>query len=285
MATESGSGEGQALAHRLLEAINGGQPPDWGAFHGTYRRWLTYVAARCLARNSQLKGEFENPEDLINAFLAEKVLPPRQAVLMLGTPARGECPLRPRLAVSLRNFCVDLLRSQQMGCPRLSSEELDEIEARKEMPLPDYEDVADALARQMSGIRACFPLKQRAPYRVALLLRHRLDWAAVFHSVELPQTEGGTKIELSLPILERLTTWEDGELQTRLGESLLSLSKSWELLRPRLLAVTDQRLSSDDVAGTLHVPRDSWDQWISRGRRRLRQHVGAGYDEEFALWV
>jgi hypothetical protein len=185
----------------------------------------------------------------------------------------------------LRNFCVDVLRSKQTGGRRLAADELEEIEAREEMPLPDYEDVADALARQMSGIRDSFPLQQRAPYRLALLLRHRLDWAGVFHSVELSQTEGGSKIELTLPILERLTAWEDGELQTRLGESLVSLGKSWDLLRPRILAVTDRRLSSDDVAGTLHVPRDSWDQWISRGRRRLRQHVGTGYDEEFALWV
>jgi hypothetical protein len=44
MATESGAGEGQALARRLLEALDAGLPPDWDAFHSTYRHWLKYVA-------------------------------------------------------------------------------------------------------------------------------------------------------------------------------------------------------------------------------------------------
>jgi hypothetical protein len=112
MATDSGASEGQALAHRLLEALDAGRLPDWDAFHRAYRHWLTYVAAGCLTRNDRLRSEFESPDELLNAFLAEKVLPPRQARLILGAPARGECPLRPRLAVSLRNFCVDRLRSR-----------------------------------------------------------------------------------------------------------------------------------------------------------------------------
>ena len=44
-----------------------------------YRHWLTHVAAGCLIRKSGLGSEFESPEELVNAFLAEKVLPPRQA--------------------------------------------------------------------------------------------------------------------------------------------------------------------------------------------------------------
>src|SRR5262249_31760851 len=146
MATQSGEGEGQALAHRLLEALDAGRPPDWDAFHSAYRRWLTDVATGCLVRNSGLGSEFDSPEELVNAFLAEKVLPPRQARLMLGSPARGECPLRPRLAVSLRIFCVDVLRSRPQVGLREAADTLDLAEAREEMPLPDYEDVAGLIA-------------------------------------------------------------------------------------------------------------------------------------------
>jgi hypothetical protein len=267
MATERGAGEGQALAHRLLEALDAGRSPDWDTFHSAYGRWLTYVASGCLARKSGLGSEFESPEELVNAFLAEKVFPPRQARLMLGTPARGECPLRPRLAVSLRNFCVDVLRSRLPVGVRGTANTLEMAETHKEMPLPDYEDVAGAIVRQLGAIRACLPLQRGAPYRLALLLRHRLDWAGVFDGVRLPQSDGGDSVELTLAILEELTPWENDELQTRLGESLVSMGKSWELLRPRLLAAADRRLSSDDVAGTLRVPRDLWDQWVSRGRR------------------
>jgi hypothetical protein len=285
MATESGAGEGQALADRLLEALDAGRPPDWDAFLSAYRFWLTHVAAGCLTRNSKFGSEFESPEELVNAFLAEKVFPPRQARLMLGAPARGECPLRPRLATSLRNFCIDVLRSRPPVGVWETADALDIAEARNEMPLPDYEDVASAIVRQLGAIRACLPVQQGAPYRPALLLRHRLDWAGVFDGVRLHQTSGGDSVELTLAVLEELTAWENDELQTRLGESLVTLGKTWELIRPRLLAAADRRLSSDDAAGTLRVPRDLWDQWISRGRRRLRQHLGTEYAEVFALWA
>src|SRR5262245_61356967 len=129
MATESGAGEGQALAHRLLEALDGGRPPDWDAFHRAYRHWLTHVAAGCLSRYSGLGSEFESPAELVNAFLAEKVFPSRQARLMLGAPARGECPLRPRLATSLLNFCVDVLRSRPPAGVREAADTLDSAEA------------------------------------------------------------------------------------------------------------------------------------------------------------
>jgi hypothetical protein len=204
---------------------------------------------------------------------------------MLATPARGACPLRPRLAVSLRNFCIDVLRAQPSVGVRQAVDELEKVEAPGEMPLPDYEDVASAIVRQLGEIRGCLPLQQRAPYRVALLLRHRLDWAGAFDGVHLPRSETGASVKLNLGMLEGLTVWENNELQARLGESLHTLGETWAILRPRLLATTDQRLSSDDVAGTLRVPRDLWDQWISRGRRRLRQSLGTGYDEAFALWV
>jgi hypothetical protein len=285
MATESGPGEGQALAHRLLEALDAGRPPDWGAFHSTYRRWLLHVAAGCLTRISGLGADFESPEELVNAFLAEKVFSLRQARLMLGAPARGECPLRPRLATSLRNFCVDVLRSRPPLGIRQPSDRLDMAEATQEMPLPNYEEVAGAVTQQLVAIRDSFPLMRGAPYRLALLLRHRLDWAGVFDGIRLHQASGGEDIELTLGVLEGLTTWDTAELETRLGESLVTLGGTWEVLRPRLLAAADRRLSSEDVAGTLRVPRDLWDQWVSRGRRHLRQHLGAGYAEVFALWT
>lgn len=285
MATESRAGEGQVLAHRLLEALDAGRPPDWDAFHSAYRRWLTHVAGGCLTRHIGLGTEFESPDEVVNAFLAEKVFPPRQARLMLGGPARGECPLRPRLAASLRNYCVDVLRSRPPVKIREASDTLVMAEARKEMPLLDYEDVAGAIVRQLGAIRTCFPLQQGAPYRLALLLRHRLDWAGVFDGVQLRQTSGRDSVELTLAVLESLTAWDTEELQTRLGESLVTLGETWELLRPRLLAAADRQLSSSDVASTLRVPRDLWDQWVSRGRRRLRQHLGAGYVEVFTLWA
>jgi hypothetical protein len=145
--------------------------------------------------------------------------------------------------------------------------------------------VASAIAGQLDAIRAGLPVQQGAPYRLALLLRHRLDWAGPFDGVRLPRADGGDGVELTLSTLERLTAWENDELQTRLGESVVPLGKAWELLRRQLLAVADRRLSSAEVAGTLRVPRDLWDQWVSRGRRRVRQQLGSEYARVFAIWA
>jgi hypothetical protein len=285
MAEESGAGEGQALAHRLLAALDAGQVPDWEAFHDAYRRWLTYIAGSCLARHGWLAHHFDGAEELVNTFLAEKVFPPRQAQLMFGTPARGGCPLRPRLATSLRNFSVDVLRNRT---PRLisdTSDRLEMVETREQLSLPDYEDVASAIAGQLGVIRDCLPLNHGAPYRLALLMRHRLDWAALFDGVHLPHANRLDGKTLTLEVLEELTSWNADELKSPLGESLCSLGSCWEMLRPRLVAGPDRRLASDDVARAFRVPRDLWDQWVSRGRRRVRQKIGAEYSNLFALWA
>ena len=285
MAKQTGEVEGQALAHRLLEALSAARTPDWAAFQSTYNSWLMHVASGCLSRHRGLGSQFGSPEELVNAFLADKVLSPRQARLMLGGPARGESPLRPRLAVSLRNYCIDVLRSGRPTRTHEATDALEKVEAREELPLPDYEDVEAIIRRQLPAIRAHLPLNAGAPYRSALLLRHRLDWAGVFDGVRLRSASEGRDVELSLPVLERLTVWQTDELSTRLGESLLTLKKAWEAFGPRLLAATDRRLSSNDVSGVLRIPRDLWDQWVSRGRRRLQQQLGSEYPEVFALWV
>jgi hypothetical protein len=162
---------------------------------------------------------------------------------------------------------------------------LEKAEARSEMALPDYEDVSGLIARQLDVIRACWPLTAGAPYRLALLLRHRLDWASVFDGLRLRQRGSESTIELSLATLEELTAWRADEATTRLGESPLSLASAWDKLRLQLLGPAGRRLSSSDVAGAMNVPRDLWDQWVSRGRRRLRQRLGSEYGEAFALWA
>jgi len=283
MTTPSEGVEGQGLARRLLDSLDAGQLPDWDAFQRAYGAWLLHVAGRCRARYPMLGNHFDSSEELVNDFLVEKVYPPRQAHLMLAGPANGECPLWPRLAASLMNYCVDLVRSpsvRRSETPRAVAP----AAAPEPMDLPDYEDVAAVIGRQMEAIRASFPHVQGAPYRIALLLRLRLDWAGVFDGVTLQQPEGMGSIELSLPALESLTAWTTEETGVRLGESLLNLGSAWEALKPLLLAAANRRLSASDVSKTLHVPRDLWDQWSSRGRRRLKQDMGEEYTEVFALW-
>jgi hypothetical protein len=284
MTGQSGEVEGQALARRLLDSLNAKQRPDWEAFDEVYREWLLHVAAGFRSRYPALDRHFQGPEDVLQGFLAEKVYPPEQARKMLGGPANGECPLRPRLAASLRNYCVDVLRSPTAVRHTQPPDTLEWVEAPEPEPLPDVEDVVALIRRQVNAIRASLPVSDRVPYRLALLLRLRLDWAGVFNGMQLPQSGGVGRVELSLAGLERYIAWENAEAGARLGESSLTLASAWEELRSHLLAAVEQKLSSRDVAGVLRVPRDLWDQWISRGRRQVRQHLGSEYAEVFALW-
>jgi hypothetical protein len=111
MTPQSGDPQGQDIARRLLDALNANQPRDWNPFQAAYQRWLLHVAVGRLGRYPALRAHFANAEELVNEFLVEKVYPERASRRMLDAPARGECPLRPRLATSLRNFCLDVLRS------------------------------------------------------------------------------------------------------------------------------------------------------------------------------
>ncbi len=285
MTPQSGDAQGQEIARRLLDSLEANQPSDWDPFHAAYQRWLLHVASVYLARHPALATHFTSPEEVVNEFLAQKVYPKESMRRMLDAPARGECPLRPRLATSLNNFCMDVLRYPTPITRSDPTRALETAEAPEPTAMPDYDDVVALIGRQMSAVRATLPLEQGAPYRAALLLRLRLDWAGVFDGLMLQQSEDTDSIELTLPLLESLGAWESEEMGTRLGESLLSLGAAWEALRPLLLAAADRRLSASEVAAVLRVPRDLWDQWISRGRRRLKVDMGDEYDEVFALWT
>ena len=181
-----------------------------------------------------------------------------------------------------------LHRRAALGRPLQAGEGTDALataKAHEDLPLPEYEDVEAVVRRQVGAIRSHLRVSERAPYRPALLLRHRLDWAGAFDGVTLRSSGREGDVELSLAVLEQLTVWQTDEVSTRLGESRLTLATAWEELKPRLLAAADRRLSSSDVAGVLRIPRDLWDQWVSRGRRLLRQELGSAYAEMFAFWA
>ena len=160
MATEGGAGEGQALAHRLLEALDAGRAPDWDAFHSADSRWLTFVAAGCLARNSRLGSEFGSPEELVNAFLAKK-----SSASCRSLDRREACCARrvPVASAPGRQFTELLRRCTTIPPPGRCSgggQHAGHRRVRQKMPLPDYEEVASTIDRQMGAIRSCLPLVQ-----------------------------------------------------------------------------------------------------------------------------
>src|ERR1700722_12036356 len=160
MTPQSGDVQGQGIARRLLESLEANQPRDWSSFHAAYQGWLLHVAGGCRARHSALESHFTSPEELVNEFLAQKVYSKDSMRRMLDAPARGECPLRPRLVTSLNNFWLDVLRSPPSISHGDPSRALETAEAPESSELPDYEDVVALIARQMNAVRPSLPLTQ-----------------------------------------------------------------------------------------------------------------------------
>jgi DNA-directed RNA polymerase specialized sigma24 family protein len=279
--------EGQAIARAVLDALDRDQAPDWEALDRAYHGQLLSQARACVRRRG-LQGQLTE-EDLLHDFLVKRVYPPKRARQMFGPTARGDRPLCPRLLASLGNHCVDLARTlgrrpDRGGQPEAAANQA----APEEAPLPPFEDLVDLLHRQNAAVRAACGLRRRphgAAYREALLVRLRLDWAGAFDGVELQSQETGRPVLLTLPLLEELTSWTDQERAVLLVEGGAALEQLWERLRELLLQTPGRVVSTERLAALVPVSADLWDQWVSRGRRRLRTSLGdEEYGQVFAMW-
>jgi hypothetical protein len=277
---------GQALARDILGALDRGETPDWAAFDRAYRKPLLRQAASRLQR-LDLHRRF-TPEDALHDFLQHRIYPPRQARNMFAPSARGERQLLPRLLTSLAHRCVDLARRAGAGREWGENEErLANAPAPAEPRLPDYEEVESLVLQQLDAIRrACAPRRRPrgAAYREALLVRLRLDWAGGFDGVELRSEEDDQPVVLNLPLLEQLTAWTDEEAATPLVEGGPPLGQFWQEVRATLLLAPDRQVGIDRLAPLVPVGRDLWNQWVSRGRRKVQEHLGADYRRVFAMW-
>jgi hypothetical protein len=279
--------EGQAIARAVLEALDRGQFPDWTALDRAYHDQML-KQARARVRCCGLQGHLTD-EDVLHDFLVRRVYPPERARQMFTLSARGERPLGPRLLTSLANYCVDVAR--RLG-RRADCAEYPETVANRAAPdvasFPLYEEVGELLRQQHNAVRTAYGPRRRphgAAYREALLVRLRLDWAGAFDGVELPSQEGGRPVELTLRLLEELTGWSEEERAMPLVENGVTLDHLWQQLRELLPQMPGLVVSTERLAGLIPVNADLWDQWVSRGRRRLRTSLGdEEYGRVFAVW-
>jgi hypothetical protein len=278
--------EGQGLSRAILQALDQDMTPDWAALDRAYGERLLELA-KIRLRHLDLHRDY-TPDDALHGFLKKRVYPPDKARKMFAPTAGGERPLGPRLLASLGNYCNDLTRSRTRRRERGDRDDvLASTPARSADPLPAYEDVECLLHRQLAAIRVACPPRRRprgAPYREALLLRLRLDWAGGFDEVELRSELTGRPVMLDLPLLERLTAWTDDERAMLLVEEGTSLEQLWQGVRTILLRSADRDVSVERLAPLIPASRDLWNQWISRGRRMLQAKLGADYAPVFAVW-
>jgi hypothetical protein len=205
---------------------------------------------------------------------------------MFGPTARGERPLRSRLHTSIGNYCVDLVRGMRRERPHQDSSTALANAPAPEDRLPTYQQIQSTLGRQMAAVRQACPLRQRpdgAAYREALLLRLRLDWAGAFDGTILPSETGGEKW-LTLELLETVMVWTEEERAMPLVEIGPPLEQLWQQVRTLLLAAPRRELTWRQFVPLIPTIRVTWNQWISRGRRNLSDHLGEEYGSVFAIW-
>jgi DNA-directed RNA polymerase specialized sigma24 family protein len=279
--------EGQAIAQEILAALQRDGRADWGKFHEQYYHRLLRIAVRERESNSSLRQVYDSPEEILQDFLAERVYRESRARSMLGESAAGRRPLWPRLATSLVNFCVDRLRRAKVRARERPDEvALESAPAREPAQVPDLEDLPTMFENQMAAIRRHMSPCARgsAPLREALFLRLRLDWVGGYRGarVRRPSSEG--EVDFDEGLVEEMTGWTEEEQAIVLGDGGRTLVEAWNLLVPRLRGPVEGPLPAAVVAETLRVSVDTWNVWVSRGRKHLRQELGEEFARLFPFW-
>jgi DNA-directed RNA polymerase specialized sigma24 family protein len=276
--------EGQTLAASLIEAVGSGslRASDWETFFGTYAGRLRRAAERHLRSMNRLSQEFANAAELVDDFVVAKVFDPVRGPALLGPSARGERPLEPRLLASLENYCIDLHRRRRRRAT--VSTDAAEPPAPTEAERTTREEIERRVGEQVGAIREVFAgSPARAPYREALLLQIRLDWARAL--VGLPLTsEAGGEVEVGLSHVVAMTGWTDEESGRQMNTDGHTLAHLWGQLAPGVASDPRTPVTGDRVAAILRVPRDRWDAWVSRGRRALAGHLAGRYARLFPHW-
>lgn len=270
--------EGQELAQQIL-ADPGGSA--WTEFHFRYEPILLARARSLWSANAFLRAD-GTPEDLVQQFLAEQVIPPERQPIMFGPSALGRRHLRPWMLACLKNFSVSRTRRLAVRSQLLPARGGDDlIDAGTSGP-PAAEEYGTArerverhVAAQLAAIREAFARRQETPtpFLHLLLLRERLDLlvpiAASVAGADRCWPEGWTPDGEA----EQLAPWTRKEESRPLPTRLRLLGDVWSVLAkdrsPYRLPV-----EAVEIADALGVSTNHWFVWCRRARRTVRDHHG-----------
>ncbi len=261
--------EGQDIALAVL-----GEAWDSGlqALRDRYESLLIRQAERLLRDKPTLRSSGQ-AEDLVQGFLADRVISrPRE---MLGPTARGERPLWPRLSLSFRHYCIQILRGLRRQ-PKLISQ--DEIEAVQAADVGEVEEPGKVRAtinrriqERQDAIRQVF--RAQAPGSVPLghllLLSERLYLAQLLKMA----LEDADPRYSEVPIAEqlsRIAPWSEEEQSQALPPQSIPLGVIWRSLTSPTL-----RPDGNSIAQVLGTRRNTWDRWMYRARSRVKSSLGS----------
>jgi len=222
-------------------------------------------------------------DDLVQEFLAKKVLPSEKLGKLLGPVVAGTRPLWLRLNRSLVNFLNSLRRRKRVRVDCAAGIGEGEHDAQ-DKSTDIFPDIFDRMATQLQVIRQAFPVPERGvPHGATLLLSERLWLAVTFAKAYEPADEQTTGNQTISEMVEAVAAWTEDDAARVLSPGLV-LKAAWAAI----LDQTGQRPQKADpglVAGIVGVPRGRWLQWLCRARKELPSRVGSGQARRlFSHW-
>lgn len=236
-----------------------------GAVAAIMRRYL---------RSSPRLRQKHSEEDLLQIFFHKRILTKKKRKRVFGPVAKGKRFLQSRLAVTARNFVLDLLRKLK-PCREIPFSTLEGDGDASFDPAAETEresDTSEARSafwkESMAALASCAALTRgRAPLLEAFLLAMRvlLLKSILRHNPETAAAEVADMVARAVP-------WDKQMGKRAIGETTASLDEVWQSLCAE--AAQGNNLTGDLVAFSLAIPRSRWDKWIERGRLALVECFG-----------
>jgi hypothetical protein len=262
----SGYPDQRALAQGLLAGCQEKCEQAWRCFDKLYGNRLL-LQAKSLIKQIPVLHSRMTGEDLVQGFLADKVMPDREAYF--GKVARGEAKeFWSLLKISLTNYSIDAARLRQPPVSFSDTVEGEGDEDQGAVPTRriESEEVTTETELRYRRLMSIVHLqhnsyKNHAHY-LAVLLIERLHIVRAIGELTVDLSEYGIKpIELA----EALVCWPPSVGKMLFISCGQSLNAVWETLRSRVLCY--DLPARGELAKVLGVERNTLDQWISRGRK------------------
>lgn len=276
----SGYPNERSLAQGLLAADQPERERAWRCFDERCRKGLLYQAREMIARTPVLRSR-TSEEDLVQGFLADKVMPNRET--FFDKVARGDKQgFLSLLKRSFTNYAIDMARRREPAIVHDDPALEDDGEGRGTLWVSGIgagEVTAEPerhYQRLLSIIHHHHASFKSPAHYLAVLLAERVRLVKVLGEAPVDLSEYGIE---PMEWVEALVCWPAAVGQTGFDSCGLTLDAVWEALRPRMQRFDTPKRK--ELAQMLGVNANTLDQWVSRGRKVLWD--GALYDEIVAL--
>lgn len=247
---------------------------------------LVPVADRWLREKHLDARKHCDAEDLVQGFLAGKLLPTASRETLFRPVADGTKPLQPLLIASLHNFSESFVRSLLESKLRKSTPGKQSVQITSlamgsdadsfdppQAPDEDGPTIMDRLHDWSRAIRDTWDRGGNGqPYLPALLLSVRIDLAN--HLKRDKKLSDCLREGQSLrDLVEAALPWTSEDLDLKLERAGPKLVAIWDAFCSHSDGLT-QRTDVEILVAYVGVSKDRWHQWTCRAKAKVRERVG-----------